>query len=112
MAGASPRPACRAQRLGLSMVPVQVLAPQRQAQIFFNRFTTDSETVFREFCLDHPNITYYFQEIGPCPVEIEIEVKSYARYHEILDQLRELSPGTVRNIHSIMLRNTRSSWNW
>ena len=83
-----------------------------KAQIFFNRFTTDSETVFREFCLDHPNITYYSQEIGPCPVEIEIEVKSYARYHEILDQLRELSPGTVRNIHSIMLRNTRSSWNW
>ena len=83
-----------------------------KAQIFFHRFTKEVEETFRRFCLEHPNITHYFQEIGPCPVELEMEVKSYARYHEILDQLRELSPGTVRNIHTILLRNTRSSWNW
>ena len=42
-----------------------------------------------DFFRRHPSITYAYETIGGADLEVELEVESYEKFREILDQIKE-----------------------
>lgn len=81
-----------------------------KAQIFFGHYSPESELALRDYCLKHPNITFYVRQLGECYVEIELEVPSYQAYNQIRSELRERFTGMIRNIETVLLEQAELSW--
>jgi DNA-binding Lrp family transcriptional regulator len=81
-----------------------------KAQIYFGHYSPESERLLREYCLKHPNITFYVRQLGQCYVEIELEVPSYQAYNQIRTELRERFTGVIRNVETVLLEQAELGW--
>ncbi|NDC37747.1 MAG: AsnC family transcriptional regulator [Proteobacteria bacterium] len=81
-----------------------------KAQIYFSRYSPESERSLRDYCLRHPNITFYARQLGQCYVEIELEVPGYQAYNHIRTELRERFTGVIRSIETVLLEQAELSW--
>jgi len=53
------------------------------------------EKAVRQFCTKNPSVTRFELQLGGWPVEIGLEVDSFATVHSVLDELREATGGAV-----------------
>lgn len=75
-----------------------------KAQIFLNGTQPKKEREFASYCSSHPNIVYYIRQIGSCQLEIELEVKDYYQYFQIIDQIRTVFPTLIATIETSLIR--------
>lgn len=52
---------------------------------------------FYQFAYDHPNIIYINQTLGCSDFEPDVEIESFEKLTELLNELSQLFPGTVRD---------------
>jgi Lrp/AsnC family transcriptional regulator, leucine-responsive regulatory protein len=81
-----------------------------KAQLYLQEYGNKEIESLRVFCAEHPNITYFIEQIGDAPVEIELEVDGYEQYTRIIDSLRITFPKTIRNVETVIIHRTRFKW--
>ena len=72
--------------------------------------TDDDLKKLRTYCGKHPNITYFIEQIGDSPVEIELEVLGYEQFTEIVNDLRATFPSMIRNVETVLINRSRFKW--
>ncbi len=81
-----------------------------KAQLYLRDYTEEAHKALREFCAAHPHITYYIEQLGECEVELELEVKSYLQYSEIINEMRLKFPKLIRNVETVLIRRAWFKW--
>ena len=81
-----------------------------KAQLYLRSYNKKLEQQLREYCALNPNITYYIKQIGDCKLELELEVKDYKQFNELIDEIRQKFAKLIRNIDSILIKREYFKW--
>lgn len=81
-----------------------------KAQLYLATYDQADLKKLRSYCGKHPNITYFIEQIGDSPVEIELEVTGYEQFTEIINDLRSAFPGIIRNVETALINRSRFKW--
>ena len=81
-----------------------------KAQLYLQEYGSKEIAALRKFCAAHPNITYFIEQIGDAPAEIELEVDGYEQFTAIIDQVRTAFPRCIRNVETVMIHRSRFKW--
>lgn len=81
-----------------------------KAQLYLATYDLDDLKKLRAYCGKHPHITYFIEQIGDSPVEIELEVSSYEQFTEIINDLRATFPTMIRNVETVLIHRSRFKW--
>lgn len=81
-----------------------------KAQFYLRNFDIELEKQFREYCLQHPNITYYIRQIGDCKLELELEVENYQQFNKIIDDIRTTFFKFIKNVGSLLIKREYFKW--
>lgn len=81
-----------------------------KAQLYLHEHDPVAIEKLREYCAEHPNITYYIEQIGECELELELEVNSYLQFTEITNELRERFPKLIRNVETNLIHQQWYKW--
>ena len=81
-----------------------------KAQIYLQEYGNKEIKKLREFCASHPQITYFIEQIGDAPIEMELEVDGFEQYTKIIDQFRTAFPKTIRNVETAVIHRSRFKW--
>lgn len=92
--------------LGLSRIGMMFF----KAQLYLATYDRDDLTTLRLYCSKHPNITYFIEQIGDAPVELELEVSGYEQFTEIVNNLRLAFPKIIRNVETVLIHRSRFKW--
>jgi DNA-binding Lrp family transcriptional regulator len=68
------------------------------------------EEAFMKYCQRSPNIIYIVQQVGRCPLEIEIEAQDSSTYFKTIDEMQRLFPNFIRNTDTVLIRNETLKW--
>lgn len=89
------------ERLGITFFKVQ---------IFLRDYRTKLGDQFRNYCLQHPRIVSFIEQVGACKLEIEIEAEGHGQFNTILDEVRERFAGIFRNCEVTSIRSEQFRW--
>lgn len=81
-----------------------------KAQLYLQEYGVKEINALRKFCANHPNITYFIEQIGDAPVEMELEVEGYEQFSKIIDEVRIAFPKTIKNVETVMIHRSRFKW--
>lgn len=81
-----------------------------KAQLYLKNYDVALEKKLREYCKLNVNITYYIKQIGDCKLELEIEVKDYKQFNNIINEIRERFSKLIRNVDSIIINKEYFKW--
>ncbi len=81
-----------------------------KAQIYLKELNKQELKVFRKYCQNHPNITFFIEQIGECDIEIELEVDSYQTYTEVINEIRKRFSRLIRNIETVLINDAFFKW--
>lgn len=70
--------------------------------IYFNGISEDDEKKLHTFSTLHPNILHLIRQISPWEIELEMIVKDYKEYSDIVRKIRDTFP-TIKNIESTII---------
>lgn len=74
-----------------------------KAFLFFDSLPAQLERKLYRFCQMHPNIVYLVRQISPWDVEVEIMVRNYAEYNEIINRIKEEFSENLGNVESAVM---------
>jgi len=81
-----------------------------KAQLYLSEYGQADLEAIRAYCARHPNITYFIEQIGDAPAELEIEVDGYDEFTKIINGLRLAFPRTLRNVETVLIHRSRFKW--
>jgi DNA-binding Lrp family transcriptional regulator len=81
-----------------------------KAQLYLATYELDDLKKLRAYCGKQPNITYFIEQIGDSPVELELEVSGYEQFTEIINDLRATFPTMIRNVETVLINRSRFKW--
>lgn len=81
-----------------------------KAQLYLSTYDQADLKKLRAYCGKHPNITYFIEQIGDSPVELELEVTGYEQFTEIIQDLRSAFPTIIRNVETVLINRSRFKW--
>lgn len=77
-----------------------------KSQLFIRNYDLKLREQFEEYCLSHPNIIFFIEQVGDCNIELELEVETYQDYAAIMEEVRIEYAKLIRNFNTVYLRNT------
>ncbi len=77
-----------------------------KAQFFLRNYELSLRERFIDYCLHHPNIVFYIEQIGDCNIEIELEVSNYQEYARVIDEIRSEFAKLIRNFSTMLIRRS------
>lgn len=81
-----------------------------KAQLYLATYDRDDLKKLRAYCGKLANITYFIEQIGDSPIEIELEVSGYEQFTEIINDLRTAFPDMIRNVETVLINRSRFKW--
>jgi DNA-binding Lrp family transcriptional regulator len=81
-----------------------------KAQIRTRTFDKKQEAQLREYCKQHPNITYYINQLGDCKIELELEVDDYKHFNSIINDIRQRFTNFIRSIDTVLISKEHFKW--
>lgn len=81
-----------------------------KAQLFLRDHDVPTERELLRYCQEHPNITYYIEQLGRCKLEVECEVGGYGEYNAIIQEMRERFPRLIRNVETTLVHTEQYKW--
>ena len=81
-----------------------------KAQLYLATYDHADLKRLRSYCGKHPNITYFIEQIGDSPVEVELEVTGYAQFTDLINDLRSAFPTMIRNVETTLINRSRFKW--
>ena len=81
-----------------------------KAQLVLRSHRLADLEMLKSYCNSHPNITYLVQQVGTYKIELELEVSSYGKYFEIIDDLRERFAHLIRNVEMMLIKDEYYKW--
>lgn len=63
-----------------------------------------------EFSRKHPDIVYFIEQIGDCPLELAVEAENYEHFNSILDELRREFQQLIGSVETVLVRNDEYRW--
>ncbi len=88
--------------LGLNLPALNMIS--FKCQFFLRNYELSLRERFKAYCLKHPNVRLYIEQIGDCNVELELDVADYQEYSTIIEEIRGEYSKLVRNFNTILLR--------
>ena len=73
-----------------------------KAFISFKDITSEKRKQFINYCKQNPNIINYVMTIGSWDFELEFEVKNFDQYYQIMNELQETHPETIKSYESVL----------
>ncbi len=71
--------------------------------IYLQNITKQKEKELVEYCLHHPNVTAVTHSIGPWELELEMEVKNFDEFYDIMNNLKNKFKDIIRNYEAIVI---------
>jgi Lrp/AsnC family leucine-responsive transcriptional regulator len=81
-----------------------------KAMIFQREINLKEESRLYDFSNKHPNITESISQIGNCRREIELHVKNYSHYNQIIDELRSRFQSLIYNVEPLVIHKEYYQW--
>ena len=73
-----------------------------KAIIYFKSLSKKQELSLREWMRSHRNSAYYIRSLAPWEAEFEFVVENYQQFNQIISELRERFPNTVKNCEHVL----------
>lgn len=73
-----------------------------KAFVSFKNITSEKRKQFINYCKQNPNIINYVMTIGSWDLELELEVKNFEQYYQIMNGLQEKHPETIKSYESVL----------
>ena len=61
------------------------------------------EKELRQFCLEHPNIIFFWYCVGHCDLEIELEIENIAAFHDLLKEIKTRFSNIIRKCEYVIV---------
>ncbi|MFN8388798.1 MAG: winged helix-turn-helix transcriptional regulator [Bdellovibrionota bacterium] len=72
---------------------------------------TDHSTTFndklRAFCREHPQVTCFIRQLGPFPLEIEVEVNGFSEMNSFVEEFRERFDSGISAAEALLIKEDR-----
>ncbi|MFC1801533.1 winged helix-turn-helix transcriptional regulator [Nanoarchaeota archaeon] len=70
--------------------------------VFLKNITAEKKKQLINYCKMNPNIINTVQTIGPWDLEIELEVKNFEEYYQIMNNIQEKFNGIIKSYESVL----------
>ena len=81
-----------------------------KARIYSAHISKENEEKLLKYCHKIREITYCVRQIGSCPIELSLEVKSYESLTEIINNLKENFLGVIKRVEILPIGEQSYKW--
>ncbi len=71
--------------------------------IYLQKTSKEKEKQILNYCLNHPNVTAVTFSIGPWDFELEMEVKNFDEFYNIMNKIKNNFKENIRNYEAIVI---------
>ncbi|MDP2925918.1 MAG: Lrp/AsnC family transcriptional regulator [Nanoarchaeota archaeon] len=71
--------------------------------IYLQNITKEKEDEIVNYCLNHTNVTALTHSIGPWDLELEMEVKNFDEFYEIMNEIKSKFKDIVKNYEAAVI---------
>lgn len=64
---------------------------------------TKKEKELKQYCLEHPNIIFFWYCIGHCDLEVELEIENTAAFHNLLKEIKTRFSNIIRKCDYVII---------
>ena len=68
-----------------------------------NFYDAKKEKELRQYCLEHPNIIFFWYCIGHCDLEIELEIENIDAFHDLLKEIKTRFSNIIRKCEYVIV---------
>ena len=75
-----------------------------KVQVYPKLFDAEKEAALHRYCREHPNVSAYYQQLGDCKIEFEVEARNYEDFSTVIDEVRERFTDFIRSMDYMMVK--------